>query len=76
MVEEVTNRPNFRPTAVVFVPRVSIVVPFFGLPVLWVGSHNRVFGQPKKGTTMETLGSLGGFEIPFGSDFGALRLEA
>ena len=28
MVEEVTNRPNFRPTAVVFVPRVSIVVPF------------------------------------------------
>ena len=40
-------------------PRVSIVVPFFGLPVLWLGSHNRVFCQPKKGTTMETLGKFG-----------------
>ena len=29
---------------------------FFGSPVLWLGSYNRGFGQPKKGTTMETLG--------------------
>ena len=29
-------------------PRVSIVVPFFGYPVLWSGSYNRGFGQPKK----------------------------
>ena len=39
-------------------PIVSIVVPFFGYPVLWLGSYNRDFGQPKKGTTMETLVDL------------------
>ena len=37
-------------------PIVSIVVPFFGYPFLWLGPYNRDFGQPKKGTTMETLG--------------------
>ena len=26
------------------------------VPVLWLGSYNRDFGQPKRGTTMETLG--------------------
>ena len=36
--------------------RVSIVVPFLGYPILWLGSYNTVFGLPRKGTTMETLG--------------------
>ena len=39
-------------------PIVSIVVPFFGWPVLWLGSYNIDFGEPKQGTTMETIGSF------------------
>ena len=33
--------PNPKPQAL---PIVSIVVPFFGYPVLWLGSYNRDFG--------------------------------
>ena len=44
-----------------------IVVPFFGEPILWLGSYNRDFGQPKKGATMETLGIDHGAE---GASFG------
>ena len=42
------------------IPIVSIVVPFFGYPFLWLVPYNRDFGQPKKGTTMETLGRAEG----------------
>ena len=28
----------------IYIPRVSIVVPFVGLPVIWLGSYNRDLG--------------------------------
>ena len=37
-------------------PIVSIVVPFWGVPTLWLGSSNIDFGPPKTGTTVETTG--------------------
>ena len=42
--------------AVSSIPRVSIVVPFFGFPKSLFLDPNHKTGQPKKGTTMETLG--------------------
>ena len=38
-------------------PVVSIVVPFFGKPKSLFWGPNHKTGQPKKGTTMETIGS-------------------
>ena len=40
------------------IPIVSVVVPFFVSPAVWLGSYNIKLVKAREGTTMEAIGSM------------------